>query len=149
MSIDVSLVTVDTAPLRQREIARHLTEVDPNQLAALDTDENAYWDHLYDNTLSPSAPTVSVADGAGGGDADITFVENGPDSDTHVAYYLTPSTGSEDATTIVSTGTLIAPAPTTSPHTGAVGAGDVAVVMAGVNEAGQGPWSAPAYATIT
>jgi hypothetical protein len=150
MAIDVSEVTVDTTPLRMREIARHLVEVDPTQFAGLDSDSNGFYQHVYDNTLAPAAPTAALSDNVVVGDADITFSENGPDSDTHVVYFLNPAVGTEDAATIVSTGSLISPAPTTSPHQFTAGAaGQVGITQAGVNEAGQGPWSTPSFATIT
>jgi len=150
MAIDLTQYTKDTTPNRIRPIAKHLTEVDPVQLEALDTGENTFWDHIYtDAPLGPRPVTsLAVADSTGG-NGSVTWT----DTDTSSAYvviYLTSSTGSETMYEVLTTGVEFTGIKNPAGTTIAFGAGDVAVIVAGVDADGNiGSFADPAYQTIT
>jgi len=54
---DLTNVTVDNTPTRFPRIAKHLTEVDPDQLNALDATSKTFYDHCYDFSAVPTKPT--------------------------------------------------------------------------------------------
>lgn len=55
---DLTNITVDNTPTRFPRIAKHLTEVDPDQLNALDSTSKTFYDHCYDFSAVPSKPTL-------------------------------------------------------------------------------------------
>jgi len=150
MAIDLTQFTKDTTPNRMRPIATYLAEVDINQLAALDAGENTFWDHVYtDAPLGPRPVTsLAVADSTGG-NGSVTWTDTDTSS-SYVIIYLTSSTGSETMYEVLTTGVLWVGTGIPGGTTIAFGAGDVAVIVAGVDAEGNiGSYAAPAYQTIT
>lgn len=140
MALDYTKVNQTHTPTRWRRMAVHLIEEDPRDWAMLDPTSKTWYQYVYDNVAALVAKAISLAlDTAATTELTFTFsLGEGAEVDTYTVYYLAGAAGTEDASTIKSTGSTfggsVAPAGTTL--TGLTSSTQYGIVVETTNEVG-------------
>ena len=152
MGLDYTKVDQTYTPTRWRRMAVHLLEEDTEDWNRLDPTSKTWYQFVYDNVAALVAKALSLATDSTTS-TEITFsfsLGEGAEVDTYTVYYLAGAAGTEDASTIKSTGSTFGGAvdPAGTTLTGLTSSTQYGIVVETSNEVGT-QLSDPLFASTT